>query len=47
MINNFNVLKQMFAAAPCRAPPDFALDAKQFILTIDFSKTAIGAVLSH
>ena len=47
MINNFNILKQMFAAAPCRATPDFSPTAKPFILTIDFSKTAIGAVLSQ
>ena len=47
MINNFNTLKQMFAAAPCRATPDFSPTAKPFILTIDFSKTAIGAVLSQ
>ena len=47
MINNFNTLKQMFAAAPCRVTPDFSPTAKPFILTIDFSKTAIGAVLSQ
>jgi len=47
MINNSNTLKQMFAAAPCRATPDFSPSAKPFILTIDFSKTAIGAVLSQ
>jgi len=47
MINNFNTLKQMFAAAPCRATPDFSPTANPFILTIDFSKTAIGAVLSQ
>ena len=47
MITNFNTLKQMFAAAPCRATPDFSPTAKPFILTIDFSKTAIGAVLSQ
>ena len=41
MINNFNTLKQMFAAAPCRATPDFSPTAKPFILTIDFSKTAV------
>ncbi len=47
MMTNFNTLKQMFAAAPCRATPDFSPAAKPFILTIDFSKTAIGAVLSQ
>ena len=47
MINNFNTLKQMFAAALCRATPDFSPTAKPFILIIDFSKTAIGAVLSQ
>ena len=41
------MLKQMFAAAPCRATPDFSPTANPFILTIDFSKTAIGAVLSQ
>ena len=35
----------MFARAPCRAAPDFSLTA--FIVTIDFSKTAVGAVLSQ
>ena len=43
MIENFNTLKQMFVAAPCRAPPG----AKPFILTIDFSMNALGAVLSQ
>ena len=47
MKNNFITLKQMFAAAPSRATPDFASDANRFFLTIDFSKTAIGAVLSQ
>ena len=47
MIANFNTLKQMFAAAPCRATPDFSPTTKPFILTIDFSNTAIGAVLSQ
>ena len=47
MTSNFNLLKRMFAAAPCRATPDFSPTAKPFILTIDFSKTAIGAVLSQ
>ena len=36
----------MFAKAPCRASPDFSVNSKPFILTIDFSKVAIGAVLS-
>ena len=37
----------MFAIAPCRASADFSVHAKPFILTIDFSKIAIGAVLSQ
>ena len=37
----------MFVAAPCRAQPDFAPDAKPFIITIDFSKHAVGTVLSQ
>ena len=37
----------MFAAAPCKATPDFSPAANPFILTKDFSKTAIGAVLSQ
>ena len=37
----------MFVAASCRAPPDFDLGAQPFILTIDFSKKAVGAVLSQ
>ena len=47
MINNFNILKDMFTAAPCRAPPDFSPGAKPFVLTIDFSKNAVGAILSQ
>ena len=47
MISNFNTLKQMFTAALCRATPDFSPITKPFILTIDFSKTAVGAVLSQ
>jgi len=47
MISNFNTLKQMFTAALCRATPNFSPTTKPFILTIDFSKTAIGAVLSQ
>ena len=47
MKQNFNTLKQMFASAPCRAAPDFSPTAKPFIVTIDFSKTAVGAVLSQ
>ena len=43
MTNNFNTLKQMFASAPCRATPDFSPTAKPFIITIDFSQTAVGA----
>ena len=47
MTNNFNTFKQMFASAPCRATPDFSPTAKPFIVTIDFSQTAVGAVLSQ
>ena len=47
LINDFNAIKTMFATAPCRASPDFSVNAKPFILTIDFSKIAIGAVLSQ
>ena len=47
MTDNFNILKQMFVAAPYQAPPDFTLGAKPFILTFDFSKHAVGAVLSQ
>ena len=36
----------MFLEAPCWAQPDFSTWAKLFILTIDFSKHAVGAVLS-
>ena len=43
----FNTLKQMFASAPCRATPDFSPAAKPFIITIDFSQTAVRAVLSQ
>ena len=35
MINDFN------------AVPDFSVNSKPFILTIDFSKVAVGAVLSQ
>ena len=34
----------MFVSAPCRAAPDFSPTAKPFVITIDFSKTAIGAI---
>ena len=37
----------MFSQAPCRASPDFSVNCKPFILTIDFSKVAIGAELSQ
>ena len=47
MINDFNAVKDMFAQAPCQASPDFSVNSKPFILTIDFSKVAIGAVLSQ
>ena len=45
--NDFNAVKEMFAQAPCSASPDFSVDSKPFILTIDFSKVAVGAVLSQ
>jgi len=44
---DFVDIKNMFSSAPCRASPDFSLHAKPFILTIAFSKIAIGAVLSQ
>ena len=37
----------MFASAPYRATPDFSPTAKSFIVTIDFSQTAVGDVLSQ
>ena len=47
LVNDFNAVKNMFAQAPCRASPDFSVDSKPFILTIDFSKVAVEAVLSQ
>ena len=48
MKNNFNTLKQMFASALCRATQDFSPTAKpSFVVTIDFSQTAVEAVLSQ
>ena len=37
----------MFASAPYRATPDFSPTAKSFIVTIDFSQTAVGAERSR
>ena len=37
----------MFAQAPCRASPYFSVDSKPFNLMIDFSKVAVGVVLSQ
>ena len=37
----------MFTQAPCRASPDFSVGSKPFILTIDFSKQAVDAILSQ
>ena len=37
----------MFTQAPCQASPDFSAHSKLFILTVDFSKVAVGAVLSQ
>ena len=43
----FYAVKTMFTQAPFRASPDFPVHSKPFILTIDFSKVAVGAVLSQ
>ena len=43
----FNEVKKMFTQAPCRASPDFSVGSKPFILTIDFSKQAVAAILSQ
>ena len=45
LLHRFNTVKTMFTKAPCRAFPDFSVHFKPFILTIDFSKVAVGAVL--
>ena len=47
LVHCFNAVKTMFTQAPCRASPDFAVNSKPFILTIDFLKVAVGAVLSQ
>ena len=47
LLNCFNKVKTMFTQAPCRAAPDFGVDSKPFILTIDFSKQAVAAILSQ
>ena len=43
----FIEVKKMFTQAPCRASPDFSVGSKPFILTIDFSKQAVAAILSQ
>ena len=43
----FNEVKKMFTQAHCRASPDFSVGSKPFILTIDFSKQAVAAILSQ
>ena len=47
LVHCFDAENTMFAQAPCRASPDFSVNSKPFILTIDFSKVAVGAVLSQ
>ena len=47
VVHCFNAAKTMFTQAPCWANPDFSVHSKPFILTIDFSKVAVGAVLSQ
>ena len=47
LVNDFNAVKEMFAQAPCRASTFFSVDSKPLILMIDFSKVAVGAVLSQ
>ena len=47
LVNDFTAVKTMFAHAPCRASPEFSVNSKPFILMIDFSKVAVGAVLSQ
>ena len=47
LVHCFNAVKTMFAQAPCWASPDFSVDSKLFILTIDISKVAVGTVLSQ
>ena len=47
LVHCFKVVKTMFTQAPCQASPDFSVHSKHFILTIDFSKVAVGAVLSQ
>ena len=37
----------MFTQAPYQASPDFLVNSKLFILTIDFLKVAVGNVLSQ
>ena len=36
LVHCFNGVKTMFAQAPSRASPDFSVNSKPFILTIDF-----------
>ena len=46
-VHCFNSVKTIFTQAPCQASPDFSVHSKLFIFTIDFSKVAVGAVLSQ
>ena len=47
LVHCFNAVKTIFTQAPCRASPDFSVHFKPFILNIDFSKLAVGAVLNQ
>ena len=47
MIDDLQKVKQLFSWVQCRVAPDFSENTLPFILTIDFSKVAIGAVLSQ
>ena len=46
LLHCFNMVKTMFARAPCRASPDFSVNSKPFILTIDFLSGCWGCVVS-
>ena len=47
LVKCFNEVKIMFTQAPCKSSHDFSVDSKPFILAVDFSKVAVGAVLSQ
>ena len=47
MERNFQKVINLFSRVQCEAAPDFSENALPFILTIDFSEVAIGAVLSQ